>query len=244
MNITICENYDELSKTSAAIIMQTVLQKPDAFICLASGDSPTGTYQYLVKWHNEKKLSFRNCYIIALDEWLGIDAAKAGGTMHYLMTNFLEHVDADKEKIYFFNSLTSDAQSECKRIETVLKERGAIDIALVGIGLNGHIGLNEPGSDFSAQVHISTLASSTINSAQRYFSGKVHLVKGITLGIKNIMEAKRLILIASGEKKADIVSKAVQGEVNNTVPATIIQHHVNSEVILDKAAAMFLPQLA
>src|SRR4051812_6504691 len=160
MNITICENYDELSKTTAALIMQTVVQKPDAFICLASGDSPTGTYQYLVKWYNEKKLSFRNCYFIALDEWLGIDAAKVGGTMHYLLTNFLEQVDADKEKIYFFNSLTSDAESECKRIESILNERGAIDIALVGIGLNGHIGLNEPGADFNAEVHISTLATS------------------------------------------------------------------------------------
>ena len=240
MNISIKEDYNDLSKATANLIIELVKQKPDAMLCLASGDSPTGTYQHLIIAANTGKVSFKQCVFIGLDEWLDIDADQPGATKYYLKSNFLDKIEAGV--IHFFDPSDPDLESECRKMEKLIDENGTIDLLLAGIGLNGHIGLNEPGVDFNLGVHVNNLASSTITSAQKYFGGSVDLKQGITLGIQNILKARKLVLIASGEKKANIISKALHDKVNNQVPATIIQQHPDCEVILDKAAASQLNQ--
>lgn len=240
MNIIVKNNYEGLSEATGSIIIELVNKKPDAFICLASGDSPTGTYQYLINCVNKGEVSFSKCRFIGLDEWLNIDADKPGGTKHYLQTTFFDKVDADKQNVYFFNPSNPDIQSECNKMDRLISEKGPIDLLLAGIGLNGHIGLNEPGVDFQSGIHVNDLASSTITSAQKHFGRNVNLEKGITLGIRDILKARKLVLIASGEKKASIISKALNDPVSNQLPATIIQQHSNCEVILDKASASLL----
>ena len=240
MNITITDQYDDLSKTTAKLIIELLKQKPNAMICLASGDSPTGTYQYLIKAAKNGDVSFSKCTFIGLDEWLDIDADQPGATKYYLQTNFLDKIDSGA--VYFFNPSNTDLQQECDQMERLISEKGPIDLLLAGIGLNGHIGLNEPGVDFSLGIHINELAPTTISSAQKHFGKPVELKQGITLGIQNILKSKKLVLIASGEKKAGIISKALHYKVNNEIPATIIQLHRNCEVILDKAAAAQLNQ--
>lgn len=240
MNITITEHYDDLSKATAKLIIDLVKHKPDALICLASGDSPTGTYQYLIKAANNGEVSFKQCVFIGLDEWLNIDADKPGATKYYLETNFLDKIDA--AAAYYFDPSNPDLEAECRKMEKLIADHRGIDLLLAGIGLNGHIGLNEPGADFNLSIHVNDLAASTISSAQKHFGRPVDLKQGITLGIQNILRSRKLVLIASGEKKADIISKALNLEVSNHIPATIIQEHSDCEVILDKAAASLLNQ--
>jgi glucosamine-6-phosphate isomerase len=242
VNIIVKDNYEGLSEATGRIIIELVNQKPDAFICLASGDSPTGTYQYLINCVNQGDVSFQKCTFIGLDEWLNIDADKPGGTKHYLKTTLFNKIDADERNIYFFDPSNPDIQEECVKMEKVISEKGPIDLLLAGIGLNGHIGLNEPGVDLKSGVHINDLAQSTITSAQKYFGDNVTLEKGITLGIQNILMTRKLVLIASGEKKASIISKALQEPISDQVPATIIQQHSDCDVILDKSAASLLNQ--
>ena len=242
MNITIKDNYDGLSETTGKLIIDLVTQKPDALICLASGDSPTGTYQYLIKSANNGKVSFRQCTFIGLDEWLDIDAGKPGATKYYLQTTFLNMIEARPDNIHFFDPSNPNLQEECNKMEKIISDKGPIDLLLAGIGLNGHIGLNEPGVDFNLGIHINDLATSTITSAQKHFGRAVNLTKGITLGIQDILNARKLVMIASGEKKADIIYKALYNDINKLIPASIIQKHQDCEVVLDKAAAALLNQ--
>jgi 6-phosphogluconolactonase/Glucosamine-6-phosphate isomerase/deaminase len=240
VNIIIKDDYDSLSKATSDLIINVVKQKPHAMICLASGDSPTGTYQYLIKAANNGEVSFKQCIFIGLDEWLNIDADKAGATKYYLQSNFLDKIDTGA--VYFFDPSNPDLEEECRKMEKLISEKGPIDLLLAGIGLNGHIGLNEPGVNFNLGIHINDLADSTVTSAQKHFGRPVYLEQGITLGIHDILKARKLVLIASGEKKAAIISKALHQKISNQVPATIIQQHPNCEVILDKAAASMLNQ--
>ena len=240
VNIIIEDHYDDLSKATAELIIDLVKQKPDAVLCLASGDSPTGTYQYLIKAEKKGEVSFKQCVFVGLDEWLNIDANQPGATKYYLETNFLDKIDANA--VYFFDPSNPDLEAECNKMERLIANKGSIDLLLAGIGLNGHIGLNEPGVDFNLGIHVNDLATSTVISAQKHFGRPVDLKQGITMGIQNILQSNKLVLIASGEKKADIIAKALHSKVSNQVPATIIQQHADCEVILDKAAASQLNQ--
>lgn len=240
MKINISKNYNELSKATANYIIDYVNRKPASLICLPSGQSPTGTLDYLVQSAEKGIVDFSNCSFVALDEWVGIDGTMEGSSRQYLNKHFFDHLNIDSDKIIFFDGLAADLESECKRVDNEISKHGSIDIMLVGIGMNGHIGLNEPGTSFDLYSHVVELDELTVTVAQKYFQQQTALKKGITLGLKHLMESKIPVLIASGMNKAEIIKKALGGPVSNSIPATILQTHPDCQVFLDKDAASLL----
>jgi glucosamine-6-phosphate deaminase len=240
VKVTICKNYDELSRTTADYIVAYVNKKPDALLCFPSGESPGGTIDYLVQYAQQGKVDFSECRFIGLDEWVGVHEKNEGSCKYYLYSRLFTPLKIKEEKIIFFNALARNLDHECKRVDTWISTNGPIDIMLVGIGLNGHIGLNEPGVSLDSYSHHIELDQVTRTVAKKYFKQETILTSGITLGLKHLMESKVAILIASGTKKAEIIYKAINEEVSNKIPATIIQKHPNSFVFLDKDAASSL----
>lgn len=237
MKITISKDYRELSQTTADFISDFVRLKPDALLCFPSGESPTGTLQYLVQYAKDRQVDFSNCTFVGLDEWVGLNGSQEGSCQHYLHTHLLAPLQINRNKVFFFNACAPDLDLECQRIDNFIFEHGPLDLMLVGIGLNGHIGLNEPGVSFDLYSHRIALDNVTKTVAQKYFKQETELHEGITLGLKHLLEAKIAVLIASGAKKSAIIKEALTGAVTNEVPASILQTHLNSFIFLDQEAA-------
>jgi glucosamine-6-phosphate deaminase len=240
MKILISENYDALSKKAAGMVVEQLKQKPASLLCFPSGESPTGMLKYLVSYAREGKADFSACSFIGLDEWAGMSSGNEGSCSHYLFAHFFTPMHIAPARITLFNGMAADAEVECERINSYLAAHGPIDMMIVGVGLNGHLGLNEPGADPQARAHVNDLDPLTVTVAQKYFSGETHLTKGLTLGLKNLQEAKTAVLIASGSKKAAIIAKALKGEVTPGVPASIMQKIDAGYVLLDEDAAKLL----
>ena len=237
VKVTIYKNYDELSRTTADYVAAYVNNKPHSLLCFPSGETPGGTIDYLVQFAQQGKVDLSECHFVGLDEWVGVHEKNEGSCKYYLYSRLYTPLKIKEEKIIFFNALARNLDHECKRIDTWISTNGPIDIMLVGIGLNGHIGLNEPGVAMDSYSHHIELDPLTKSVAKKYFKQETILTEGITLGLKHLMESKVVILMASGIKKADIIYKAINEEVSNKIPATIIQKHPNSYVFIDKEAA-------
>ncbi|WP_423147941.1 glucosamine-6-phosphate deaminase [Rubrolithibacter danxiaensis] len=237
MKILTFANYEKMSVAAADFVVSYIQQKSDALLCFPSGDSPTGILSVLIRYAEEGKVNFDKCSFVGLDEWVGMDETNEGSCKHYMYSKFFNPLKIRPDQIIFFNALALDLDKECKRIDDLISLKGGIDIMMVGVGMNGHIGLNEPGTDFNSYSHHSELDQTTKTVGQKYFKQETELKEGITLGIKHLLEAKHAVLIAHGSKKASIISKALDGEITNQVPASIFQKIENSVVYLDKDAA-------
>ena len=237
MKVTIYESKDAMSKATADLIAEQIRQKPDSLLCFPSGESPTIVLQYLVKYGLEGHVDFSQCRFVGLDEWIGMDEKDEGSCKHYLYSHFFNPLNIRREKMVFFDGMAENLSAECKRIDQYIKENGPVDLMLVGLGMNGHIGLNEPGADFHSYAHVAELDPATVQVAQKYFTRTTKLTRGITLGLQHFLEAKTAVLIVAGEKKADIVSKVLTEEISNQIPGTIIRSHENSYLFIDEAAA-------
>jgi glucosamine-6-phosphate isomerase len=231
-----------MSRATADLIVEQIRQKPDSLLCFPSGDSPTIVLKYLVKYGLEGHVDFSQCRFVGLDEWIGMDETDEGSCKHYLYSNFFNSLNISLEKMVFFDGLAENPEAECERINQYVRENGPIDLMLVGLGMNGHIGLNEPGADFHAYAHIAELDPVTVQVAQKYFTKTTELTGGITLGLQHFSEAKTAILIVAGEKKADIVFKVLMEEISNQIPGTIIRSHENAFIFLDEEAASSLSE--
>ncbi|AJY76892.1 glucosamine-6-phosphate deaminase [Paenibacillus beijingensis] len=237
MIVEIKQNYNELSYYTALMIAEYVGRKPDCIMCLAAGNTPVGTLRYLVQMAQEQKVDFGTCRFVGLDEWVGMDKTSDGSAQETLYQEFFSPLSIRPSQIHFFEALSDDLQSECKRIDDYIATEGPIDLMLLGLGVNGHLGLNEPGVDFDSGSHVTELSQTTVTVGQKYFKQRQELTGGITLGIRQIMESETVILIASGKNKADAVYRLQHGEVTNELPASILQRHTNCFVILDQDAA-------
>lgn len=237
MNIHKYSTYDALSTAVADIVVQQVQQRPDSLICFPSGESPTGMLRHLVKYAEENKVDFSSTHFVALDEWVGMDKNNEGSCSYYLNKHFFSQLDLSPTQVRFFDATANDLDKECQKMNDYIGRYGGLDMMIVGIGMNGHIGLNEPGTDFETYAHHSGLDTVTIDVAQKYFHQQTHLTKGITLGLRHLSEAKIPVLIASSTKKADIIKQALTGEVNTDLPASIFQTLPNAQIFLDDAAA-------
>lgn len=244
MEISVYDDYDEMSKAAANLILDQVDAKSNSLICIPSGDTPTWMLAYLVQYVQENLIDLSKCYFVGLDEWVGMDESDEGSCKHYLRTNLFEPLKIKADKIVFFDALAADLEQECIRINNFIDEHGGIDLMIVGIGMNGHIGFNEPGTDFDTYAHQSTLDVVTAEVGQKYFKKEMSLKAGITLGLRHLTEAKNAVLIASGEKKAPIVAKALEGAITTELPASIFQTIPTASVLLDKGAAAMLKKLA
>lgn len=242
MNIHVFKDYSALSKSVSVLITNYIRLKKNALICLASGHTPIGVFRELEKEVKEGKLDLSGCTFLSLDEWLGIDPKDAGSCLTMLNKDCFGPLNIKPEQVEFFNVHATDLTKECERINTLIANNGGLDIMLVGVGVNGHIGMNEPGTSFDSFAHVSQLAEETITVGQKYFEKPTSLSKGITLGLRHLRESKLPIVMASGEKKAPILGKAFSEPATETIPVSIAQLIPQCQVMLDEAAATYLNQ--
>jgi glucosamine-6-phosphate isomerase len=240
MKQIVYKDYNELSVKTAERIAAIINAKPDALLCFPAGETSVGTFNHLIELNKKGKVSFKKCRIVGLDEWANIGAMKSENCFSFLKKHLFDHIDYSKRNLCFFDGESSNLKKECDKTDLFLKENGPIDMMLLGAGMNGHLGLNEPGTPFDLYSHIVYLDDTTKKVGQKYFSGKVELSAGITLGIKYIMESKTVILQLNGTRKAEVVKKIVEGEVSTALPASVIKNHKNSFLLIDKEAASLL----
>lgn len=240
MSVEILNDYQEISDSAASAILNQVKQKPDSVICLASGDTPKLAYQKMVERAKIQQISFSDVHFIGLDEWIGISSDTHGSCAFFLRQVIFSPLRIPEDNIHLFDSMASDLDIECKKMDGILFKKGRIDLMLVGIGMNGHIGFNEPGISPKLKSHVTLLDEKTQSVGQKYFEEPQILKKGITLGLQHLLEARQVILMASGIHKSEIIKKALGNEISVEVPASIIRNHDNSLVLLDKAAASSL----
>jgi glucosamine-6-phosphate isomerase len=236
MQTIIFEDLEKLSEAVANEILDLLSQKPDAAICLASGNSPLMAYQFFVKKVLESKLDLNKATFIELDEWIGIPPDNIGSCHYFLQTNVFQPLSLKKSQIYLFDALALDIENECTKMNAIVDKNG-IDLIIVGIGMNGHIGFNEPGVSTKLNAHVIDLDEVTQAVGQKYFEKKTSITKGITLGLNQFMNAKKAIMMANGTHKAEIIHKTVNIKPTKNIPSTIIQNHKNSFLMIDKEAA-------
>ena len=240
MKQIIYNNYTELSVKTAERIATIISEKPDALLCFPAGETSVGTFKHLIELNQKGVISFKKCKIVGLDEWANIGAMKSENCFSFLKKHLFDHIDYSEENLCFFDGESSDLKHECVKTDDFIKKNGPIDMMLLGVGMNGHLGLNEPGTSFDLYSHIVNLDETTKIVGQKYFSGKVTLSKGITLGIKYVLEAQTVILQLNGNRKAEVVKRLIESEVSPGFPASVIKSHLNSFLLLVKEAAKYL----
>ncbi len=233
----IFSDYEKLSRATADIIRDYVERKPTSLVCIASGHTPVGVFQNLVKDVQSGKLDISKCTFLSLDEWIGIDPTDPGSCLSMLKKDFFDVLNIPASQTQYFNVLANDLTKESDRINSLIENNGGLDIMLVGVGTNGHIGMNEPGTPFDSYAHIGDLAEETKTVGQKYFAKETSLSKGMTLGLKHLQEARLPIVMANGAKKADILHKAFTEKPSTQIPVTIIQNINQGFVMLDQDAA-------
>lgn len=236
MNINVFENFDKMSCEAAKLIISLINKKPESLITFANGNSPKGVFKYLLQAKDDGKVDLTKCKFVILDNFVGISKEDEDVLYSSLNEEFFKIAGILPEQIYDFETRTSDLNVECKRIDDIIFEHGSLDIILLGIGMNGHLGFNEPGSSFNSYTHIIDLDETTQKVGQQYFKHSVSISKGITLGIKHILESKVAIGIADGTKKANIVQKWFEGSITEEMPCSALNLHSNAYVFLDKEA--------
>lgn len=228
------ENYEQLSEKAAQIIADVVINKPECVMGLATGSSPIGTYKKLIEWNKEGKIDFSKAMSINLDEYEGLDGDHDQSYRYFMNNNLFNFINIDKENTFVPNGKAADIDAECKAYDERIANVG-IDIQLLGIGLDGHIGFNEPDDFFTKETHKVVLDESTIVANARFFESIDDVPKtAITMGMGGIMSAKKVLLIANGQNKKDIIEKAFFGPITPKVPASILQLHNDVTVIFSE----------
>lgn len=240
MEIRIYKDNEALSQSVADEILETVKKNPTATLCLASGDTPRLAYSLSAKAALANSVDFSRCTFVALDEWMGIPPDNKGSCQYFLRKYLFDQLDIPEDNLHFFNALSSDTEHECKKMNDAIQQKGSIDLMIVGIGMNGHVGFNEPGQSFDQYAHVVDLDETSKVVGQKYFIESTPLSKGLTLGLLHMLEAKKVLLIASGSKKAEIIKKTIEEEIGTKIPATSIRNHANGYVMVDKEAASLL----
>lgn len=237
MKIYQAKNYQEMSRKAANIISAQIIMKPDAVLGLATGSTPIGTYQQLIDWYKKGDLDFSEIRSVNLDEYKGLSADNDQSYAYFMRTNLFDSVNIKKENTHIPNGLVEDPDLECARYNAIIRDLGGIDLQLLGLGGNGHIGFNEPGASYEKETHCVKLTENTIQANSRFFE-KMEDVPcyAYTMGIKNIMQARRILLIASGENKAEALYRSLFGPITPAVPASILQLHNNVTIVADEAA--------
>ena len=229
-------NYDEMSEKASEIIAEQLIQKNDSILGLATGSTPIGTYKHLIQKYNDREIDFSNVKSINLDEYVGLDGNNDQSYRYFMNHNLFDHVNIDKNNTNVPNGLENDETKECERYHELIKNN-PIDLQVLGIGNNGHIGFNEPSDTFSLKTHKVKLTESTIEANKRFFESIDDVPKyAYTMGIGEIMSAKKILLLASGKAKAPIIKKLLESEVTPNIPASILKFHGDCILIVDKEA--------
>ena len=236
MKFITVDTYEKLSRQAANIISAQVIIKPDCVLGLATGSSPLGTYKQLIDWYNKGDIDFSGVTSVNLDEYVGLDGSSDQSYRYFMNKNFFEHINIDINNTFVPNGCAEDLEKEGLEYDKHIEELGGIDLQLLGIGLDGHIGFNEPDRYFVKSTHVVDLHESTIKANSRFFANEDEVPKqAITMGMVSIMQAKKILLIASGKAKYDILKKAFYGSITPEIPASILQLHPDITVIYSES---------
>lgn len=234
MKIIKVNDYNELSKRAASIFVNRINRLNKPVIGLATGSTPEKMYEILVGKYRSGEISFSEIITFNLDEYVGLSKNDPTSYQYFMNDHLFNHVDIKVQNIHLPNGLAHDLEKECEEYEELIKSAGSIDLQILGLGLNGHIGFNEPGTSFTSRTHVVELEQSTIEANARFFSSIEEVPKkALTMGIDTIMDAKEIVFLVQGEKKAEILKRVVYGEVTEEVPASILQRHPNVTLITD-----------
>jgi glucosamine-6-phosphate deaminase len=243
MRIYRAKDYQDMSRKAANILSAQVIIKPSCTLGLATGSTPIGIYDQLVKWYEKGDLDFSEVKTVNLDEYKGLAKDNDQSYDWFMHKNLFDKVNIHPENINIPNGMAENEAEECRRYENVIRSLGGIDLQLLGMGHNGHIGFNEPGAAFEKETHCVTLTKRTIEANKRFFASEDQVPKqAFTMGIRTIMQARKILVVVSGEEKAEIVKKAFFGPVTSEVPASILQMHNDVTLVADEAALSYVAQ--
>jgi len=233
--------YEELSQMAAAQIISKIHANQRLNLGLATGSSPTGVYKRLIQDHEENKTSYKQVNTFNLDEYIGISKKDPNSYHYFMCENLFDHIDIPLDQTHIPDGTAKDLDEECIRYEQFIQEHGCIDLQILGIGQNGHIGFNEPGTSFTSKTHIINLAESTRKANSRFFESLEDVpTQAITMGIASIMASKEIFLLVSGASKAEALARLVNGEVSEQFPASVLKNHQNVTIFADKEASALL----
>ena len=236
--IVIVDDADELGRTAALIVARLVNRSPRAVLALPTGQTPLTMYKWLRDLYRKGAIDFPSVRTFNLDEFCGVSPENPASFAAYMRRELLEHVNLNRDNVNLLNPLALDPEAECRDYERRIRQAGGIDLAILGIGRNGHIAFNEPGSAFDSRTRLVRLAPTTIRDSRVFFADPSEVPRSaLTMGIGTIMEARQLLLLASGRRKARILARSLLGEVTTTVPASVVQRHPGLTVVADKLAA-------
>lgn len=237
MKVIVAKNYEEMSQIAAKEVAKLLYIKPDAVLGLATGSTPEGVYKELVELNKQNKVDFSKATSYNLDEYRGLTGNHPQSYRYFMNTNLFNQINIDKNNTHVPNGVAEDFEKECREYDEAIENAGGIDLQLLGIGTNGHIGFNEPSDFLNLNTHVTELTEDTIKANSRFFDSIEEVpTEAITMGLGSIMKAKKIILLASGQKKAEIISKLVEEKISTRVPASMLQVHQNVLVIVDEEA--------
>ena len=242
MRIYRAKDYEEMSRRAAGIVSAQIIMKPDCVLGLATGSTPVGLYKQLIEWYRNGDLDFSGVRTVNLDEYKGISRENDQSYYYFMHQNLFDHVNIPAENTHLPDGMEPDSEKECRRYEELIQSMGSVDLQLLGIGHNGHIGFNEPADAFDKLVHCVNLTQSTIEANKRFFASAKEVPRqAYTMGIQTIMRSKKILIIANGEGKADIVRDAFFGPITPMVPASVLQLHNDVTLVADEAALSKIP---
>lgn len=237
MKIIKTADYEEMSKVAANIIAAQITLKPNSVLGLATGSSPIGTYKELIRKYENGEIDFSDITTVNLDEYKGMPRTNEQSYYYFMNDNLFDHVNIDKDRTHVPNGMAEDAELECKGYEKLVKSVGGVDLQLLGLGRNGHIGFNEPSEEFAKETHCVDLTESTIEANKRFFASADDVPRqAFSMGIGTIMAAKKIVVVVSGADKAEAVKNAFTGPVTPNVPGSILQFHGDVTVVCDAEA--------
>ena len=242
MRIYKAKDYEEMSRKAAGIVSAQIIMKPDCVLGLATGSTPVGLYKQLIEWYRNGDLDFSAVRTVNLDEYKGISRENDQSYYYFMHQNLFDHVNIPAENTHLPDGMEPDSEKECRRYEELIQSMGSVDLQLLGIGHNGHIGFNEPGEAFETETHCVDLQERTIEANKRFFASAKEVPRqAYTMGIQTIMRSKKILIIANGEGKADIVRDAFFGPITPMVPASVLQLHNDVTLVADEAALSKIP---
>lgn len=238
MLVEVFEDYESISARAADVVSEQIRRKPDSVIGFATGSTPLGLYEHLIRNHRERGLDFSKITTFNLDEYVGLPPTHPQSYHHFMWENLFDHINVNESRVYIPHGMTDDVEEFCQWYERQIEEAGGIDLQILGIGANGHLAFNEPGSSLGSRTRIKTLTEKTVRDNARFFAdGESVPHQAITMGIGTIMDAETVLLLASGEKKAQAIRDALEGPVTGMCPATVVQMHRFAHILLDGEAA-------
>ena len=242
MNIIKAKDYKDMSRKGVNIISAQIIMKPDCVLGLATGSTPLGTYAQLINWYQKGDLDFSRVSSVNLDEYRGLPKENDQSYHYFMQHNFFEHINIRPDHTFVPDGMEADSEKACLAHEEVIRTLGGVNLQLLGLGNNGHIGFNEPGAAFEKETHLVDLTESTIQANSRFFEKPEDVpTQAYTMGIKTIMQAKKILVVVNGIGKADIVAKAFWGPVTPQVPASILQMHPDVTLVADEEALSASP---